>query len=124
MDRHLLFGAIPGGLAPSAEDLERAGFRVTVVTSTMEFLQRARTEAVDGLVLDARLPWHSPPVVCRLLRAYPQAAGLPLLVLVTAEERQVGEQCLETGADRVLEVPVPAEIVADRLRQALAARDR
>lgn len=124
MERHVLFGAIPGGLAPSAEDLEAAGFRVTAATTTLEFLQRSRTEAVDALILDTRLPWHSAPVICRLLRALPQAAGLPLVVLVTAEDRPVGEQCLETGADRVLEVPLAGEQLAERLRQALETKAR
>lgn len=124
MERHVLFGAMPGGLAPSAEDLVGAGFRVTLAESTLDFLQRARTEGVDAMILDTRLPWHAPPVICRLLRSQPQAAGLPLVVLVTAEDRPVGDQCLEMGADRVLELPLAASEVAERLRQALASRER
>lgn len=124
METHLLFGAIPGGLAPSAEAMAGEGFRVSTASTMLELLQKARTEHIDAVLLDSRLPWHAPPVVCRLLRSNPMVAGLPLLVMVNAEERAVGEQCLETGADRMLELPLTAGEVAERLRQALEVREK
>lgn len=120
MSRHVLLGEVPGQRGGSvAADLEAAGFRVTAAQSSLQFLQICRREAPDALILDTGLPWHSPAVVCRILRSQPQTAGTPLLVVAPPEERPTGEQCLEAGADRLLERPVDGADLVERLKQSL-----
>jgi DNA-binding NarL/FixJ family response regulator len=85
--------------------------------TTLSFLQACRSQSPAALVLDVRLPWHSPALVCRLVRSQPETLRVPLLVLESAEGS--GRSCLEAGADQLLPPGAPVDQVVSRLRELL-----
>ena len=103
--------------------VERAGWRPHVTTAGDAALSYARTQPVDVAILDVMLPGMSGLEVCRALRALPDTANLPI-IMVTARgdegDRIVG---LDIGADDYLAKPFsPNELVA-RIR-AVTRRSR
>jgi DNA-binding response OmpR family regulator/nitrogen-specific signal transduction histidine kinase len=93
--------------------LEAAGFRVTATASGEEALRLAAARP-DLIVLDVELPDLSGREVCRRLKASPEAATVPVLMLsgvfVDPSDRS---QALEDGSDAYLTKPVTVrELVA------------
>jgi CheY-like chemotaxis protein len=91
----------------------RGGCRVSVTESAEEVLKLAR-EGADAVVMDISLKgsmYQGRPVsgvdVCRLLKASPQTAGIPV-VLATAHAMRGDDQRLiaESGADDYVSKPV------------------
>ena len=103
--------------------VERAGWRPYVTAAGDAALTYARTQPVDVAILDVMLPGMSGLEVCRALRAVPDTANLPI-IMVTARgdegDRIVG---LDIGADDYIAKPFsPNELVA-RIR-AVTRRSR
>ena len=88
--------------------LERAGFRVTATGSGEEAARLAASHP-DLIVLDVDLPDLSGREVCRRLKAAPETATIPVLMLsgvfVDPADRS---QALEDGSDAYLTKPVTA----------------
>ncbi len=101
------------------EYLGQAGFLVHKETLGRRALQRLDDGNFDALVLDLTLPDGDGLDSCREIRARPQLAALPILMLTArgdSSDRIVG---LELGADDYLPKPFePRELLA-RLRAIL-----
>src|SRR5262249_34168188 len=91
----------------------RGGYRVTVTLTVEQLLERARGDA-DLVLRDVSLhgaTWESQPVsgveLCRMLKADPATAALPVL-LATAHAMRGDEEKLlqESGADGYVAKPV------------------
>ncbi|MEX1044740.1 MAG: response regulator [Chthoniobacterales bacterium] len=93
-------------------NMSKAGFRVLVARDGAVGLQVARTEIPDAIVLDLMLPEMSGEEVCRQLKAGPDTASIPVIMLTAKaqpEERVAG---LELGADDYVAKPFsPRELV-------------
>lgn len=80
-------------------NLRREGFRTAVAANAAQALAAARAERPSLVVLDLMLPDMSGTEVCRRLRADPNTAGVPVIMLTAKGEeidRVVG---FEVGAD-------------------------
>ena len=92
----------------------RGGYRVTVTESPEEVLTLAASGEVALVVMDVSLAdsrWEGKPVngvdICRLLKADPRSAGVPV-VLATAHAMRGDAESLmiESGADDYVSKPV------------------
>jgi serine phosphatase RsbU (regulator of sigma subunit)/DNA-binding NarL/FixJ family response regulator len=93
--------------------LRRAGFRVLEAATGTEALKLAGPD-IDLVVLDVHLPDMSGLDVCRIIKAAPETASVPVLhvsaTAVAVSDRTTG---LTSGADGYLVEPVePEELVA------------
>ncbi|RVV98806.1 diguanylate cyclase [Mesobaculum littorinae] len=75
------------------------------------------------LLLDGGLPGTPAPELCRKLRADPQTATVPILVLAGREERQLRLDVLAAGADDVISKPVRPAALQARVRSLLRAAE-
>jgi DNA-binding response OmpR family regulator len=103
--------------------LERAGdATVEVVTSGDAALKAVRDAPPDLLILDLNLPSVDGTEVCRLLRARPTTATLPIIMLTarTAEADRVSG--LDLGADDYITKPFSLRELAARVRAVLRRR--
>jgi DNA-binding response OmpR family regulator len=103
--------------------LERSGdATVEVVTSGDAALTAVRNAPPDLLILDLNLPAVDGTDVCRLIRARPTTATLPIIMLTarTAETDRVSG--LDLGADDYITKPFSLRELAARVRAVLRRR--
>jgi DNA-binding response OmpR family regulator len=100
--------------------LERSGdAHVEIVPTGDEALRSASQSPPDLLILDLNLPVLSGTEVCRLLRAQPATAHIPIIMLTarTSEADRVGG--LDLGADDYVTKPFSLRELAARVRAVL-----
>ena len=100
--------------------LERGGdARVEIVSSGDTALRTASESPPDLVILDLNLPVISGTEVCRLLRARPATADIPIIMLTarTAESDRVTG--LDLGADDYVTKPFSLRELAARVRAVL-----
>jgi len=100
-------------------NLERAGFRIHLVSDGEEALERIFASRPDAVVLDLMLPGRSGLEILRELREEPATRDLPVVVLTARSAEMDKLLGFEHGADDYLTKPFsPRELVA-RLRALL-----
>jgi len=94
--------------------LEHKGYEVLTAVNGLDGLKKARSEEPDLVILDVMLPGMDGFDICYHLRAEPQTAKLPILML-SAKAREVDRDTgLKVGADYYITKPVaPAEIISN-----------
>src|SRR5215467_11847264 len=100
--------------------LERSGdAAVDVVESGDAALKAVQAAPPDLLILDLNLPGLDGTEVCRLLRARPATASLPIIMLTarTSEDDRVAG--LDLGADDYVTKPFSLRELAARVRAVL-----
>ena len=85
--------------------LERAGFLTIVATDGQQALESALEQQPAVLVLDLMLPELDGYEVLRRLRADPNGAKLPVLMLTAKGQRIDRETAIECGADLFMTKP-------------------
>jgi len=93
--------------------LKREGYVVQSAGDGEVGLQKIRRERFDLLILDLMLPQMDGLEICRSVRANPQTAALPIIILTAKAEEADRVVGLEMGADDYVTKPFsPREIVA------------
>ena len=89
------------------------GHSVTVVPDGGAALDAVRSSLPDLLILDVMMPALDGHDVCRVLRAEPESAGLPILMLTARAGEDDLLLGLDLGADDYLTKPFsPRELMA------------
>ncbi|MCK6523743.1 response regulator transcription factor [Myxococcota bacterium] len=100
-------------------NLKREGFRVLAAENGQEALRLAQADPPILVVLDLMLPDIQGTEVCRRLRAMPETAEIPILMLTARDEeidRVVG---FEVGADDYVTKPFSVRELMLRVRAIL-----
>ncbi|QCO14947.1 response regulator [Azospirillum brasilense] len=93
--------------------LTRHGFRVTGAKDGVEMMRTLDTARVDLIVLDLMMPGEDGLSLCRRLRATPETAQTPVIMLTAMGEETDRIVGLEMGADDYLAKPFsPRELLA------------
>jgi signal transduction histidine kinase len=102
--------------------LTRGGFAVHEVAYGRDVRPKLREARPAAMILDLNLPDTDGLSVCREVRADPEFAGLPILILtVQGDERSVLAG-LDAGADDYVAKDSPAEVVLARVRRLVRYR--
>lgn len=80
------------------------GFDVVLAHDGREALQRVRADRPDAVLLDVYMPVLKGVDVTRELRADPELAGVPVMLISSADEGEVEWQ--EAGADMFVQKPL------------------
>lgn len=100
--------------------LERAGdVEVRVVNSGDAALKSVNEQLPDLMILDLNLPVISGTEVCRLLRAKPATAQLPIIMLTARTGETDRVTGLDLGADDYITKPFSLRELAARVRAVL-----
>ena len=102
--------------------LRRAGYAVVSATNGLEALRLALTSTVDAVVTDALMPHLSGHELCRHLRARPELARVPIIILSGLDQTNAAPRADE-HADARLTKPVRPEEFTDCIARLLATRD-
>lgn len=95
------------------------GYRVLEARSGPEALQILHSERPDVMLLDVRMPGMTGYEVCKKIRADPEFAGLPVIMVTAlslAEERILG---IEAGATDFISKPFNKKELLARVRASL-----
>ena len=95
----------PGSLRLIRYTLEREGYQVLAATNGLAGIRKAQSEEPDLIVLDIMLPGIDGFEICHRLRAEPQTAQLPILML-SAKAQEIDKATgLKVGADVYISKP-------------------
>jgi len=100
-------------------NLAEAGFHVDATTSGREVLERVRRSPPDLLVLDLMMPDVTGTDLCRQIRATPELADLPIIMLTAKAEELDRVVGFELGADDYVTKPFSPRELALRVRAVL-----
>jgi two-component system, OmpR family, phosphate regulon response regulator PhoB len=100
-------------------NLEAEGYAVEAVTHGDEADLRLREETFDLVLLDWMLPEVSGIELCRRIRARPQTASLPIIMLTARGEEAERVRGLATGADDYVVKPFSVPELMARIKAIL-----
>lgn len=96
--------------------LRQAGYHVNVVVDGVQALQHARGELPDLVVSDVMMPGLDGLALVAALRADPQTAAVPVLLLSARAGQEASIEGLQAGADDYLVKPFAAAELLARVR--------
>ena len=99
--------------------LGQAGYEVAECEDGSQVLAAVRTYKPDLIILDLMLPGIDGLEVCRMLKARPEAAAVPIIMLTARGEEIDKVIGLELGADDYLTKPFSPRELAARVRAVL-----
>ena len=94
-------------------------YHVITATNGTQALEKVKTERPDIVLLDVMMPGMDGFEVCRRIRAMPETANLPVVMVTALSEQQDRVQGLEAGADDFLAKPIQDEALFSRIRSLL-----
>ncbi|MFH1865449.1 MAG: response regulator transcription factor [Candidatus Eisenbacteria bacterium] len=97
-------------------NLGREGYDVTGVVSGEEGMDAARSAGPDLVLLDLMLPGIDGLEVCRRLKADPDTAHLPIIMVTAKGEESDIVAGLELGADDYVTKPFSPKVLIARIR--------
>lgn len=104
--------------------LAAAGHAVTAVEDGPAALDAAAETAPDLVLLDVMMPGLSGIDVCRALRARPETAGLPVILLTARSQEADVQAGFRAGADDYMTKPFSPRELVSRIDALLGRRDR
>ncbi len=104
--------------------LEKEGYRVSTAATGPDGLKAVKSERPDLLVLDLMLPDMDGLEVCKRLRAEPQTAALPIIMLTAKAEESDTVIGLELGADDYVTKPFSPKALVARIKALLRRIER
>jgi two-component system, OmpR family, alkaline phosphatase synthesis response regulator PhoP len=100
-------------------NLEKEGYRTTVVSNGELALKKVRTDPPSLVVLDLMLPGIDGLTVCREMRADPATRNIPILMLTAKSSEADVVAGLEVGADDYVTKPFSPRVLLARVRARL-----
>jgi DNA-binding response OmpR family regulator len=104
--------------------LTAAGHSVTAVEDGPSALDAAGQVAPDLVLLDVMMPGLSGIDVCRALRARPESADLPVILLTARSQEADVQAGFRAGADDYMTKPFSPRELVSRINALLARRAR
>ena len=97
-------------------NLEQAGYAVLVALDGQDGLNQARLQLPDLILLDVMIPVVDGIEVCKRLRANPDTAEIPVLMLTAKSEESAQLIGFSVGADDYVVKPFSVKILLQRIK--------
>jgi two-component system, OmpR family, alkaline phosphatase synthesis response regulator PhoP len=104
-------------------NLQRAGYRVSAAADGLEALEQIGQEKPDLVLLDINMPRLDGIELLRRLRADPDTAALPVILLTAKAQDEDILEGKRSGADYYLTKPFSPVELLSVIREALGAPD-
>lgn len=97
---------------------------VKTFSSPFELLEWAKTNTPDLVITDFKMPGMDGADLTRRLRALPDVAEIPIIVLTAYEDRSFRLNALEAGATDFMQTPISHDEFVSRVRNLLRLRQQ
>jgi DNA-binding response OmpR family regulator len=104
--------------------LEKEGFRTITALNGFEAIKKVKEDKPDLVILDLMLPELDGIEVCKRLRATPNTAMLPIVMLTAKAEESDTIVGLELGADDYVTKPFSPKALVARIKSLFRRLDR
>lgn len=95
--------------------LERAGFKVSMVTTAVEAMNQLTNQLPDAIILEVVLPDMSGLEIARYVRKQATGNGIPIIAISGATGGFHLNQSMEAGVDVFLNKPIGVDDIMDAL---------
>ena len=102
--------------------LETNGYSVVEAEDGIDALNKASSGPCDVILLDVMMPRMDGLEACRKLKANPETAHIPVLMVTALDERERRHQGIDAGANDYLAKPIDRRDVLLRVRNAVYAK--
>ena len=116
MSTILIVDDAPSALETLLSVLDGQGYQLATAQNGSEALQRATQIKPDMVLLDVMMPGMDGFEVCRRLRATPELAEVPIILLTALDDHDSLLKGLEAGADDFLTKPIDRRELLTRVR--------
>jgi len=116
MSTILIVDDSPSALETLIAMLEKEGYELHLAEDGFKALQILETLQPDLILLDVMMPGMDGFEVCRRVRATPQLAEVPIIILTALDDHDSLMQGIESGADDFLHKPVERQELIARVR--------
>jgi DNA-binding response OmpR family regulator len=99
--------------------IHREGFITIEATSGAECLRLVKDHSPDVIVLDLMMPEMDGFAVCRVLRADPDNAEIPIILLTARDDVDTRAEGIEIGVSEFVAKPVVRSELMERIRAQL-----
>jgi DNA-binding response OmpR family regulator len=104
--------------------LERGGFAVLKARDAFTTLDMLKETTPDLFILDVMMPRMDGIELCRQIRARPETAQTPVIILSARGDADSVEQGFEAGADDYLSKPILHHDLVTKVRNMLGMEDK
>lgn len=122
--RVLIVDDEPHILAVIALKLKRAGMKPLTVRSGREALDLLRTETVDAIIADLKMPGMSGTELCARLREKPATADIPVIILSGVGHPDEAGLAVDEQIRAVVAKPFSPRELTSLVQQAASARQK
>ncbi len=98
---------------------QRRGSKVLIAETGEKGIKLCRKHKPDIIILDYLLPDTTGNIICRQLKADPQTAHIPILIVTAHGNEKIIHACLKAGADDILLKPYRNEELNRKVAQLL-----
>ncbi|OQW91819.1 MAG: hypothetical protein BWK79_16055 [Beggiatoa sp. IS2] len=95
--------------------LESEGHTLVFAESGLQGLEKAQAMIPDLVFLDVMMPGMNGFEVCRRIRAHPQLAQVPIVMVTAWDDSTARSRCLEIGANAVICKPFNRAILQEQV---------
>jgi adenylate cyclase len=112
----------PANVKLLADLLKVKGYEVSTAANGDEGLAKVASEHPDIVLLDIMMPGKSGYDVCRTIRANPETALLPVVLVTSLDPNQERVKGMEAGADDFLQKPINQQELFARVKSLLRVK--
>jgi len=104
------------------DPLEAQGYEMAEAENGMQALELIASRPPDVILLDLMMPRLDGFEVCRLLKANPKTAHIPILIVTALSDRKERLMGIQAGANDFLNKPIDMQDVILRVRNAIQVK--
>lgn len=97
--------------------LKSKGYEVVTAENGLDALEKVGKESVNLVLSDLNMPYMDGIELVRNLRANPDTAELPVVMVTTEADPEEKEKAMKAGANGYMIKPVTAEMVAQNIKE-------
>ncbi|MGD1075411.1 MAG: response regulator [Thermodesulfovibrionales bacterium] len=99
--------------------LKAKGFEIVFAENGLDAMEKLATNKINMIITDLNMPYMDGIELIKNLKADPNCASIPILMVTTEADPQERERAMAAGADGYAIKPVTADMVTQNIKDIL-----